>query len=111
MLFNGRTVYWAAIQLVCVVVQQRRIVGWAAGELRKEFGVSKETLKRWLADFRDRVPTSPRWKQLRGRVPATVRDDALPDALLAMFDHAAGPGDAAINAYLSFWAGVGFDDF
>lgn len=40
-----------------------------------------------------------------------MRDDALPDAILPMFDHAAGLGDAAINAYLSFWAGVGFDDF
>jgi len=110
-LFNGRTVYWAAIQLVCVVVQQRRIVGWAVSELRGLFGVSKETLKRWLADFSVRVPTSRRWKRLRGRVPPDVRDDALPDALLAMFDRAAGSGEEAINAYLSFWAGVGFDDF
>lgn len=111
MLFNGRTVYWAAIQLVCVVALQRRIVGWAAGELRKRFGVSKETLKRWLGNFRERVPTSSRWKQLRGRVPPMVRDDALPDALLAVFDQSVGAGESAINAYLCFWAGVGFDDF
>ena len=111
MLFNGRTVYWAAIRLVCVVVQQRRIVGSAVDELRELFGVSKETLKRWLGDFTDWVPISPRWKRLRGRVPPSVRDDALPDALLTMFEQARGPGEAAINAYLSFWAGVGFDDF
>ena len=110
-LFNGRTVYWAAVRLVCVVVQQRRIVGWAAGELRELFGVSKETLKRWLAEFAGPLPQSANWKQLRGRVPPGVRDDALPDHLLAMFDRSRGPGEAAINAYLSFWAGVGFDDF
>lgn len=110
-LFNGRTVYWAAVQLVCVVVQQRRILGWAAGELQKMFGVSKETLKRWLGDFADRVPASPRWRRLRGRVPPAVRDDALPNQLLAMFDQSVGPGEPAINAYLCFWAGVGFDDF
>ena len=110
-LFDGRTVYWSAIRLVCVVVLQRRIVGWVAGELRKRFGVSKETLKRWLGAFTESVPASPPWKRLRGRVPAAVRDDALPDQLLALFDHAVGPGEGAINAYLSFWAGVGFDDF
>jgi hypothetical protein len=110
-LFFGRTVYWAAIKLVCVVVQQRRIVGWAAGELRTIFGVSKETLKRWLAEFAGPVPQSALWKQLRGRVPPAVRDDALPNELLAMFDQSVGPGETAINACLSFWAGVGFDDF
>ena len=110
MLFNGRTVYWAAVQLVCVVVQQRRFVGWAAGELQQMFGVSKETLKRWLAEFAGPVPASQRWTRLRGRVGADVRGDALPDQLLAVFDQRVGAGDAAINAYLSFWAGVGFDD-
>ncbi len=110
-LFNGRTVYWAAIRLICVVVQQRRIVGWAADELRELFGMSKETLTRWLAEFAGPVPASRRWKRLRGWVGPEVRDDALPDALLAVYDRSHGPGEAAINAYLSFWAGVGFDDF
>lgn len=110
-LFNGRTVYWAAIRLICVVVQQRRIVGWSADELRELFGMSKETLTRWLAEFAGPVPASRHWKRLRGRVPPEVRDDALPDTLLAVFEQRVGAGDRAINACLSFWAGVGFDDF
>ena len=111
MLFLGRAVYWAAIKLVCIVAQQRRIVGGAADELRKLFGVSPETLKRWLGEFAGPVPASARWKRLRGRVPADVRDDALPEQLLALFDQALGAGEAALIAWLSFWAGVGFDDF
>jgi len=110
-LFFGRTVYWAAVKLVCVVMQQRRIVGCVAGELRALFGVSKETLARWLGEFAEQVPASAHWMRLRGRVIASVRDDALPDQLLALFEHAKGTGEPAVNAFLSFWAGVGFDDF
>jgi hypothetical protein len=55
-LFLGRAVYWAAIKLVCIVVQQRRLAGGAAEELRALFGVSPETLKRWLGEFAGPVP-------------------------------------------------------
>lgn len=104
-LFWGRKVYWGAVVLVCVVARQRRLVGWAAAELRALFGVSKETLERWMALFAMEVPLSARWRLLRGRVPAEVRDDALPDRLLALFDQRLGEGEAALTALFSFWVG------
>lgn len=110
-LFWGRRVYLAAIKLVCVVVQQRRVVGWAAEELRTLFGVSKETLTRWMAFFAGAAPESWNWKVLRGPVPGSVRDDGLPDQLLALFDQTFGAGEAALNAFLSFWVGRGIPGF
>lgn len=107
-LFWGRKVYWGGVVLVCVVVRQRRLVGWAAAELRALFGVSPETLDRWMALFAAEVPVSARWRLLRGRVPAEVRDDALPDRLLALFDQRCGAGEAALTALFSFWVGRGF---
>jgi len=107
-LFWGRKVYWGGVVLVCVVTRQRRVVGSAASALRKLFGVSFETLRRWIRMFAVDVPTSTRWKLLRGRVPAEVRDDGLPDQLLAVFDRLHGPGEAALTALLSCWAGRGF---
>jgi len=107
-LFWGRKVYWGAVVLVCVVMRQRRLDGWAASELRKAFGVSSETLKRWMAMFATEVPVSTEWRRLRGWVSAVVRDDGLPDQLLAYLEHTMKTGEAALAAFLSFWAGRGF---
>jgi len=110
-LFWGRRVYWGAIKLVCVVVQQRRLVGWSAVELRKLFGVAKETLKRWLAFFAGPASEAENWQVLRGRVPPSVRNEGLPGPLLALFDQTVGAGEAALNAFLSFWVGRGIPGF
>jgi hypothetical protein len=69
------------------------------------FGVSAHTLARWLAFWADDFPASALWKRLRGRVSAAVRDDALPDALLAQFDQRWGPGEEALAACVVFLAG------
>lgn len=104
-LFWGRKVYWGAVVLVSVFVRQRRVKGRTAAELRKLFGVSVETLRRWLRMFAVDVPRSATWRRLRGRVPPDIRDDGLPGDLLAVLDRTAGPGEAASVAFLSLWAG------
>jgi hypothetical protein len=103
--FLGRKVYFGAVILVSITARQRRLVGSTARELRKLFGVSKDTLARWLAFFRTDFPASSAWKRLRGRVSARVRDEELPSALLAEFDHLHGPGEPAAHACLAFVAG------
>lgn len=110
-LFWGRKVYWSPVMLVSVVMRQRRLEGWAASALRKTFGVSSETLERWMAMFLAEVPVSEAWRRLRGWVCAEVRDDALPDTLLAVFEKANGAGERALTAFLSFWVGRGFHAF
>lgn len=107
-LFWGRKVYWGAVVLVCVVMRQRRLVGGTAAALRRLFGVSSETLRRWMAMFAVEVPASTRWQRLRGWVSGSVRDDGLPTTLLAEFDRVHGEGEPAVAAFFSFWTGRGF---
>ena len=105
-LFLGRKVYWAAVILVSVASRQRRLVGATADELRRMFGMSRETLKRWISFFAYEFPTSAAWQVLRSRVSAVVHDQRLPDALLAQFDQKHKPGKAALAACLTFLASV-----
>ena len=107
-LFLGRKVFFGAVILVSVASQQRRIVGVTADKLCKLFGMSRETLKRWISFFRHDFPESWLWKRVRGRISAEVRDDRLPDDLLAQYDHRHGPGEAALAACLTFLASAAF---
>jgi len=100
-LFLGRKVYFAAVILISVAARQRRLVGATADALNELFGMSRATLKRWISFFRHDFPVSPLWKVLRGRITAGVRDDRLPDDLLAEFDRLHGPGEAALGACLT----------
>lgn len=103
--FLGRKVYLGAVVLISIVVRQRSLASHSAKKLRAMFGMSKTTLARWLRFFLVEFPTSARWKVLRGLVSARVRDDAMPDALLAEFDRRPdGPGPAALSACLAFVA-------
>ena len=110
-LFLGRKVYWAAVVLISVAVRQRRVVGVTADALCAMFEVGRDTLKRWISFFLDDFPSSARWRALRSRVSAEVRDDRLPDLLLAQFDHLHGPGEAALAACLTFLASAAVSAF
>lgn len=103
--FLGRKVYLGAVVLISIVVRQRSLASHSAKKLRAMFGMSKDTLARWLRFFLVEFPASSRWKVLRGLVSARVRDDALPDALLIEFDRRPdGPGPGALSACLAFVA-------
>lgn len=102
--FLGRKVYFAAVILVSIASRQRRIVGATADALRKMFGVSRQTLARWLGFFRVDLPVSPPWIAVRGLVPASVRNDSLPNGLLTELDQLHGAGEAALQAFLQLLA-------
>jgi len=68
--------------LVVVAMRQRRPGSASAARLRAAFGVSWETVGRWMNYFEEVFPTSSCWKQLRGAVHGSVRDDDLPAGLL-----------------------------
>lgn len=103
--FLGRKVYFGAVVLVSIASRQRQLVGSTASALRRLFGVSKDTLARWLSFFMVDFPVSLAWMSVRGRISAAVRSEELPSALLAEFDRAVGPGEPALNACLTFLAG------
>lgn len=103
--FLGRKVYLGAVVLISIVVRQRNLASASAKRLQELFGMSKETLARWLHFFLVAFPATARWKSLRGLVSPQVRDTSLPDGLLAEFDRRPeGPGAAALGACLTFIA-------
>jgi hypothetical protein len=83
--FMGRRVYWGCVILVAMTLRQGRPDGVSANKLKKLFGVTRLTIKRWIAYFREVFPFSARWQRLRGRVSSSVRDSELPGALVRFF--------------------------
>ncbi|MCP5307608.1 MAG: hypothetical protein H6953_19555 [Chromatiaceae bacterium] len=83
-LFSGRRVFLKAILLLVVAARQRDRAHHSMARLRRLFGVSAKTIGRWMRAFLDGLPRHPDWQRFRGRLPATVRDDDVPAALLEL---------------------------
>ena len=93
-----RKVYWgSAIVLVTAAVRGPERVTLCG--LCDQFGVSRRTIKRWVAYFTLLLPKSVLWQRVRGRVSAQISDDALPHTLLAGCISAAGdPFSGLVNS-------------
>jgi hypothetical protein len=102
--FMGRRVYWGCVVLVAMTLRQGRPDGMSANKLKKLFGVTRLTIKRWVAYFRDVFPLSVGWRRLRGRVSSSVRDNDLPGALLGFFVLNSESADKGLTACLHFLA-------
>lgn len=81
-LFCGRYVYLKAVVLLVVAARQRVLSRPSMSRLQRLFGVSRDTIVRWLAAFLDRLPVAPAWWRVRGRLPASISDVDVPAALL-----------------------------
>ena len=81
----GRRVYWGCVILVVMTLRQNKPDGVSASKLERLFGVTRKTLIRWVAYFRDVFPSSVQWQRLRGRVSPSVRDSELPGTLVRLF--------------------------
>jgi predicted DNA-binding transcriptional regulator YafY len=90
--------------LLVVLAKERRDDGLTARKLRELFGVSRDTIRRWIRMFREEIPTSPWWSRCRGQLGAEVRDDALPGSLLDAFRVTGQGEEAALVACLRFLA-------
>ncbi|MBI5440258.1 MAG: hypothetical protein HY900_03495 [Deltaproteobacteria bacterium] len=76
-LFWGRRVYWAAVVLVATALRQGRVEGVTARRLQELFGVTRPTLRRWVAHFRELFPQSRASRWLSGRLSPPVRPERL----------------------------------
>jgi len=103
-LYFGRKTYWGAIVLLVVLAKEKREEGYTARKLRGLFGVSRDTIRRWIRMFREEIPVSPWWQRCRGLLGAQVRDDALPGSLLDVFRMTSPGEEGAIVACLRFLA-------
>jgi hypothetical protein len=84
-LFMGRKVYWGCVILVVMALRQKRPEGASTRKLQAIFEISRSTLARWFAYFKEEFPMSARWQRLRGRVISRVENDRLPTSLLECF--------------------------
>jgi hypothetical protein len=84
-LFMGRRVYWGCVILVVMALKQNRPQCASARRIQEMFKISRETLKRWIAYFRDEFPVSSKWQRLRGRLAASVDNNQLPAGLINYF--------------------------
>jgi len=100
----GRRVYWGCVILVAMTLRQNRPDGVSANKLKRLFGVTGKTLKRWTAYFRDEFPSSAQWQRLRGRVSSSVRDSELPGALVNFFLFNSESEEKGFVACLNFLA-------
>ena len=57
----------------------------SARKIKQMFGISRKTLKRWMAYFRDEFPASIHWQRLRGRLVSGVSNNELPAGLISYF--------------------------
>jgi hypothetical protein len=71
--------------LVVMTLRQNRPEGASTKWLIGMFGLSRKTLMRWIAYFREVFPHSAQWKKLRGRVGVCVANHRLPGDLVDYF--------------------------
>jgi hypothetical protein len=81
----GRRVYWGCVIVVVMTFKQNRPHSASARRIQEMFKISRETLKRWIAYFRDEFPVSSKWQRLRGRLTGTVSSNELPAGLINYF--------------------------
>jgi hypothetical protein len=81
----GRRVYWGCVILVVMTLKQNRPDGSSARKIKEMFGISRKTLKGWVAYFRDEFPNSHQWQRLRGRLSSAVSNNELPAELVNYF--------------------------
>ena len=108
-LFVGRKVYWGAVIVMIAAARQRHPGSASASKLREQFGVSWQTVKRWMRWFSEILPASGGWQRLRGRLRADLRDDDLPAGLVdvvvpEMSVEAVGERLGSLRAIGRLWA-------
>ncbi|MFQ5381529.1 MAG: hypothetical protein ACE5EF_07900 [Dehalococcoidia bacterium] len=82
--FLGRRVF-VGVVVVLVGALRQGPTPTRVRTLREHFGVSRRTIERWHAWWRERFPATRCWREIRGRVPRTW-DGAPPRSLLDGLD-------------------------
>ena len=83
-LFLGRRVYFGSVVLLILTARSGDRRRHSARALRRRFGVSWTTVKRWITYFREVFPGSRQWQSIRGQVGPDVRSDCLPGSLVTV---------------------------
>lgn len=82
--FLGRRIYLGIIVVLATAMQQGP-APWRAGRLREELGVSRQTLERWRAWWREAFVESAFWKTAKAAFSPPVAEAEAPCSLLERF--------------------------
>ena len=83
--FKGRRVYWHGVMLVVMTLRQGLSAGKIAEKFHKLFGMTRNTVARWVTWYRDVFPSTSTWKRVRGLIGSTIRNDNLPSDLVTHY--------------------------
>jgi hypothetical protein len=96
--FLGRKVYWSAV-VVVVSAMRHGATATRMRRLREHFGVSRRTVERWRAWWREAFAESAFWKAAAAAFMPPVQRALLPASLLERFT---GDAEARLLALLRF---------
>jgi hypothetical protein len=82
--FLGRRIYLGIIVVLATAMQQGP-APWRMSQLREELGVSRQTLERWRAWWREAFVESAFWKAAKAAFSPPVAEDHAPRSLLDRF--------------------------
>jgi len=86
--FLGRRV-WLGVVVTLACVAMHGLSARRARKLREELGVDRRTLERWRRWWRESLPTTRHWREVRGRLRDTLKVEELPHSLFARFEGSA----------------------
>ncbi len=104
--FNGRRVYWHGVMLVVMTLRQGRCAGNTAKKFQKLFGMTRNTIARWIVWYREIFPFSATWRRIRGLVNPGIRNEDLPaDLVRHTIAHCPSPEQGLITCLKLFCGG------
>jgi hypothetical protein len=87
---------------------QNKVIENNIFRLSNLFGISRNTINRWIIFFQDVFPFSRQWQRIRGRVQASVKSNKLPASLINHFLHVTSSVKEALVSCLKFLSGSFF---
>ena len=103
--FWRRNVYWGVVILVIMTLRQGRNTGYSAGKLQRMFGVSRQTLKRWIIYFKQVFPSSDLWQRIKGRIGFHLPHSELPGGVVRFFTQQTEPAAMGLINATRFLSG------
>jgi len=96
--FNGRRVYWHAVMLAVMTLRQGRSAGKIAKKFQDLFGMTRNTVARWIVWYREVFPCSATWRRIRGLVNPEIGNSNLPaDFVNHTIAHCPSPEEGLIT--------------
>lgn len=99
--FLGAKVYFFLV-VIQAVIEYWQLASRQYASLFEKYGVSAQTINRWIIFWQKKVPQSKFYKQARGNFREPVPIISFPGSLLKVFEETAGRKEAGIAKMVEF---------